>query len=93
MIRGKDVVWVVWEGRGMKGRLKLYFSVSDDLLVFVGFVGGAHATGCVVSAENGDMGAFAFVIFLKYWNWFSNAGAVAWALPTDNGCLEHEKGV
>ena len=31
MIRGKDVVWVVWEGRGMKGRLKLYFSVSDDL--------------------------------------------------------------
>ena len=57
----------------------------------MGFVGEAHATGCVVSAENGDMGAFAFVIFLKYWNWFSNAGAVAWALPTDNGCLEHKK--
>jgi hypothetical protein len=26
-------------------------------LVFVGFVGEAHATGCVISAENGGMEA------------------------------------
>ena len=28
MIRGKDVVWVVWEGRGMKGRLKVGFQTT-----------------------------------------------------------------
>ena len=28
MIRGKDVVWVVWEGRGMKGRLKVSFQTT-----------------------------------------------------------------
>ena len=28
MIRGKDVVWVVWEERGMKGRLKVGFQTT-----------------------------------------------------------------
>lgn len=57
----------------------------------MGFVGEAHATGCVVSAENGDMGAFAFVIFLKYWNGSCDVEAVAWALSTNNDCLKHKK--
>ncbi|UNV85146.1 MULTISPECIES: hypothetical protein [Neisseria] len=28
MIRGRDVVWVVWEEMGMKGRLKVGFQTT-----------------------------------------------------------------